>query len=65
MRLFQKYMDKSNRGWEGSVLEMEHNEISLSESRKGLLRQRVSYMKEESSSMSTETAPAPRLNHVA
>lgn len=29
MRLFQKYMDKSNRGEEGSVLEMEHNEISL------------------------------------
>lgn len=28
MRLFQKYMDKSNRS-EGSVLEMENNEISL------------------------------------
>ena len=29
MRLFQKYMDKSNRSEEGSVLEMENNEISL------------------------------------
>ena len=29
MWLFRKYMDKSNRGEEGSVLEMENNEISL------------------------------------
>jgi len=32
-------------------------------SRKGLLRQHAFYMKEESSSMSTETAPVLRLNH--
>ena len=36
MRLFQKYMDKSNRSEEGSVLEMENNEISLFQT--GLLK---------------------------